>query len=139
MNPAYRYGEKLAAAWGALRTGLTHGAVGALPGAAIGGLIGGANGVTRADGTVDHLGGAMRGAAVGGLATGAATGLASGRVQSAFNATASNAGNSAKVIAGASSPMLMSSMLSNHSAPGATTWLNSAGKAHKDLRGSGLL
>ncbi len=83
MNPAYIYGQKLAALdpmHSALRIGLRHGAMGAGAGA----LIGGAAGAARAE-DGHRWQGAARGAAIGGAIGGTIAGVGSGLLQRATN------------------------------------------------------
>lgn len=88
MNPAYIYGQKLAALdpmHSALRIGLRHGAMGAGAGA----LIGGAAGAARAE-DGHRWQGAARGAAIGGAIGGTVAGVGSGLMQRGYNKNLTN-------------------------------------------------
>lgn len=81
MNPAYLFGQKLAAEpWSPLSTGLLHGSLAALPGAALGGGIGyftAPDDATDRDRRVR----AAYGAGIGGAFTGLPVGAISGGMQ----------------------------------------------------------
>lgn len=79
---AYDFGFKLAAPWSALRTGLTHGAVSALPGAAIGAVKGWSGSPDEAT-TGQKAWRAAKGGLIGGTITGTLGGVGSGLLQRA--------------------------------------------------------